>query len=73
MGLTEDDVAGQELDSPALTALNDFVIALGGISGICDRFGNEYAAYSYDPIVRNRQMGWRRRTRIGYHRGWVPN
>lgn len=73
MGLTEDDVDGQILDTDALTALAAFVTALGGLDGICDKNGFTYDSYEYDPVVRNRQMSWRRRTRVGYHRGWVLN
>lgn len=72
MGLTEDDVTGQNLVSGVLTALNSFKSALILQGTPCTPLGELFTAYTFDELVRNRQQGWHRRTRVGFKRGWVP-
>jgi hypothetical protein len=38
----------------------------------CDKYGFQFVSGSVDQDVRMRQTAWRRRTRPGYKRGWVP-
>jgi hypothetical protein len=72
-GLTEDDVTGQNLTSAMVTAVQSFATALGLQSAMCKPDGARFEIYTFDSLVRNRQQGWHRRTRPGFHRGWVPN
>jgi len=73
MGLTEDDVEGQILESATQDAISNFLTALQAIGGFVDKDGGEFTVFSQDTLVHMRQMGWHRRTRPGFHRGWVPN
>lgn len=72
MGLTEDDVAGQNLEAAAETALTDLVTSLLSIGAVCDKDGFIFTQGSRSTVVHMRQLGWRRRSRPGYKRGWVP-
>lgn len=74
MGLTEDDIDGQTLKTAtvaAAQAFGDAVITIPGLSTV-----NGLPVSGDDPVVSNRvcmrQLGWRRRARVGYKRGWVP-
>lgn len=73
MGLTEDDVTGQTLASATQTLLDDFRTAFLAQGHVCNPSGGLFTIGSFDEFVHMRQMGWHRRTRVGYHRGWVPN
>lgn len=35
--------------------------------------GEDHTSALVHTAVQNRQLGWHRRTRPGFHRGWVPN
>ena len=72
-GLTEDDIVGQNLGSAFMTAANAFVAAALLVNGFCSPAGQEYLTGEANGAVQMRQLGWHRRTRPGYHRGWVPN
>jgi len=72
IGLTEDDVTGQVLSSAVNDALDDFIAAFLLTGANCDKDGSPFAVGSHSPYVKMRQMGWRRRSRPGYKRGWVP-
>jgi hypothetical protein len=72
MGLTEDDVAGQTLVTAAATALNDLVAGILAIGAVCDKDGAIFSVGDNTNRVYMRQMGWRRRSRPGFKRGWVP-
>lgn len=72
MGLTEDDVNGQLLTIAALNACGDFVSAFLLTGANCDKYGFQFVTGSSSPQVHMRQMAWRRRTRPGFKRGWVP-
>lgn len=71
MGLTEDDVTGQNLVAGVLTALAALRTALLAIGAVCNPAGAEFTDFTFDELVRNRQQGWHRRTRPGFKRGWV--
>lgn len=72
VGLTEDDVTGQNLSAGMVTAMNSFVTALGLQDHMCKPDGAVFDTFTYDELIRNRQQGWHRRTRVGFKRGWVP-
>lgn len=71
MGLTEDDIAGQDLVTAASDALADLVTSLLAIGACCDKDGFTFAYGTQRNEVHMRQMSWRRRTRPGFKRGWV--
>jgi len=73
MGLTEDDVDGQLLEGAVTGAISNFLTALDALGGFCDKDGQVFVNHVQDDYVHMRQMGWHRRTREGFHRGWVPN
>lgn len=73
MGLTEDDVEGQVLESAVQDAISNFLTALDAAGGFCDKDGALFVNHEQDTLVHMRQMGWHRRTRPGFHRGWVAN
>lgn len=71
-GLTEADVNGQFLTLDMQGAVVAFNNALLLINGFCDRLGNEFISMGFTDHVQMRQLGWHRRTRPGFKRGWVP-
>lgn len=72
MGLTEDDVTGQNFSAGVVTALDNFITAVTAHGGFCAPSGAVFTSGGYDELMRMRQMGWHRRTRPGFRRGWVP-
>lgn len=72
MGLTEDDVAGQALTGPTQDAIGDFISAYTLTGANSDKDGFPFILGNGDTFVHMRQLGWRRRTRPGFKRGWVP-
>lgn len=72
VGMTEDDVTGQNLSAGLVTALNSFRTAFLAQGTLCTPAGAIFETAGYDELVRMRQMGWHRRTRPGFRRGWVP-
>lgn len=43
-----------------------------GIIGVVGPSGEPFLTASVQQAVQNRQLGWHRRTRPGFKRGWVP-
>jgi hypothetical protein len=72
MGLTEGDVVGQSLEIPTGDAVQSFIDAFLLTGANCDKDGFPFVVGAYSNFVAMRQMGWRRRTRPGFKRGWVP-
>lgn len=72
MGLTEDDVNGQTLTVTAASAVGSCWAGLLAINACCDKDGFVFAYGANDNLVHMRQPAWRRRTRPGFRRGWVP-
>lgn len=72
MGLTENDIVGQNLASATNSAIAALFAAFALINNMCDPTGGLFTAWSCDGQVHMRQMGWHRRTRPGFKRGWVP-
>lgn len=73
MGLTEDDVTGQTLGSDVQDAISAFFSALNLVGTFSDKDGGIFTEWGQDEFVHMRQMGWHRRVRAGFHRGWVAN
>lgn len=71
VGLTEDDVDGQVLTAGMQTIFDNFLTALEALNSFVDKDGELFTIFSASPNVRMRQMGWHRRTRPGFKRGWV--
>jgi len=71
MGLTEADVDGQLLAAGTQTVIGNFLTALEALGTFCDKDGALFTTYTPDTFVHMRQMGWHRRSRPGFRRGWV--
>jgi len=71
-GLTEADVAGQLLTATMLGVIDNFLTALEALGTFVDKDGEAFTVFSRDDRVHMRQLGWHRRTRPGFKRGWVP-
>jgi hypothetical protein len=72
--LQEDDVTA---GVPTNTFLDDlsttFLSLLFAVPGFCSNRGVAFTDISAVPLTQMRQQGWHRRTRPGYHRGWVAD
>lgn len=72
--LQEDEVTS---GVPTTTFLDDlqttFLALLFAIDGLVSNRGQEFSDISAVPLTQMRQQGWHRRTREGFHRGWVPD
>jgi hypothetical protein len=73
MGLTENDVEGQLLNSGVMDAIAAFHSALDLTAAFSDKDGQLFTTWLESDVVHMRQLGWHRRTRVGFHRGWVAN
>lgn len=73
MGLTEGDVAGQLLEATTQAAVQSFLDAMEAIPRITTPAGDFMDVFTFDTRVRLRQMDAHRRSRPGFHRGWVPD
>lgn len=74
MPLQEDEITG---GVPTTGFLDDmatlFLSLLPAVTGLQSNRGHPYTDISAVPLVQMRQQGWHRRTRAGFHRGWVPD
>jgi len=62
------------LSSTLITFLEiNFIATYVALSGVVSSSHVPLTGGSVVPQVQNRQRGWHRRTRPGYHRGWVPD
>jgi len=72
--LQEDEI---EAGVPTTAFLDDiqtvFLSLLPLVSGFVSNRGVAFTDISAVPLTQMRQQGWHRRTRPGYHRGWVPD
>lgn len=56
-----------------VTSVNDnYCTPIVGLAGICGPTANPITGASALAAVQMRQLGWHRRTRVGFKRGWVP-
>ena len=69
----EEDHAGGVLDGGILSDLSDYGDAVLAISGICGAHGETLTGHAEDANIRMRQENWHRRSRPGFHRGYVAN
>lgn len=74
LGATPDNI-GAGAWSTELTDLvqADYVDAILGLGGFVGPSGETPTGGSVLTPIQNRQLGWHRRTREGFHRGWVAN
>lgn len=52
---------------------DNYATPLLALLGLCGPTGNPVTAATALAPVQIRQLGWKRRTREGFHRGWVPD
>lgn len=72
--IQEDEIEGGVPTTAFLDNINTTFLALiPAIGGVVSNRGHEYSDISAVPLVQMRQQGWHRRTRPGFHRGWVPD
>lgn len=72
--LQEDEIQGGTPTGAFLDNLTTtFLTPLLSIDGLVSNRNNAYTDISAVPLVQMRQQGWHRRTRPGFHRGWVPD
>lgn len=72
MGLREPDVNGQVLTTATQDTITALINALTLVDAVSDKLGSKITVWGFDQFVHMRQMGWHRRTRPGFKRGWVP-
>lgn len=72
--LQEDMIVGPLLEASLVTAIeNDYAAGLAGDPAYVGPNGEAHVGFVVHPAIQMRQTGWNRRTRVGFHRGWVPN
>lgn len=72
--IAEANVNGFNIDSDLAGQMDTDV--LGGVLDVLGLRGPNGESISGGVIhrpIQMRQIGWNRRTRVGFHRGWVPN
>jgi hypothetical protein len=70
--LDESEVSNGVIDSAVTDAISTgWAVPLVADATITDESGNDLIGYGFNPRIANRQLGWHRRTRPGFHRGWV--
>lgn len=68
-----------QVESGALTGTflgnvqTNFVGNLLGVAGLRSNSGASFTTGTVAPAVQMRQRDWKRRSRDGFHRGWVPD
>jgi hypothetical protein len=72
--LVEVEVEGFELTDDFLSFFDSsYSGPLVSLGALCNQDGQAIIGYETPKPVQNRQLGWHRRTRPGFHRGYVPN
>jgi len=72
--IAEGEQENGALDSGLVsTVLTDYGIPIMAIGGVVSSSHVAYTNAGVDPDVQMRQRSWSRRTRPGFHRGWVPD
>lgn len=70
--LEEGDITGAKITSALMTAVDtDYSVPLVALTGVCDEDGQDIIGYGTKEDVQMRQLGWHRRQRPGFRRGWV--
>ena len=69
----ESGVAGFNFTTETYEYIRDnYANNLPGIVGLCGPAGEPITGVSVQLAIQMRQLGWHRRTRVGFKRGWVP-
>lgn len=72
--LDESEVSNGAIDSAVTDAISTgWAVPLVADGSVTDESGNALTGYGFSARVVNRQLGWHRRTRAGFHRGWVAD
>lgn len=72
--LDESEVSNGQVDSTVTDAISTgWAVPLVADGAWTDESGNTLTGYGFSHFVTDRQTGWHRRTRAGFHRGWVAN
>lgn len=72
--LDESEVDSGIIVATLFNAINDnYLSPLVARGDVTDEDGQAITGALLDVNLRNRQQGWHRRTRSGFHRGWVPD
>jgi hypothetical protein len=72
--LGEGDIAGVSVEDAVVTTVQDAWDALiAGVTPVCNPAGSEIATASVSTFLGMRQESWHRRTRPGFHRGYIPD
>lgn len=71
--IDESEIDSGSISAGLLTAITDgWATPLVGLGYVTDESGNPITGVVVDSPVASRQLGWHRRTRVGFKRGWVP-
>lgn len=69
----EDNVQGINISGELFTLVqNDYANGLLAILGLRGPNGEQIITATVQSMIQMRQLGWHRRTRPGFKRGWVP-
>ena len=72
--LDESEIDDGSITTPVYDAITTgWSGPLLGLGYVTDEDGQPITSVVVESVVRNRQTGWHRRVRAGFHRGWVPN
>lgn len=72
--LVEAEVTGFTLDPTFTSFVNtNYTVPLLALGYVTDESGQSFSGYGFNPNVQMRQLNWHRRSRPGFHRGWVPD
>lgn len=70
----ESEVDDGGIIATVFNALTDnWATPLVGLGYVSDEDGQIIQSVALNTLLSNRQTGWHRRTRVGFHRGWVAN
>lgn len=70
--LREADVIGNKLVAGTITSIDtNYSSAVWSVPGHVDESGQPFIGYATNENVQMRQLGWHRRVRPGFKRGWV--
>lgn len=72
--LDESEVSNGVVDSAVTDAISTgWAVPLVADGTITDESGHTITGYGFSHNIISRQLGWHRRTRAGFHRGWVAD
>lgn len=71
--LHEDEVTAGRITTDTYDGISGFLTALVALAEITDEDGQVVNGSEVALDVQMRQLGWHRRKRVGFHRGWVAD